>query len=290
MPKIFVKLYDAFYICRMIKFCRLLILVLFVAACQEETPPPVEAKESTETTARVPLIPYTVKAYHAHDVLSFTEGLTYYQDKLYESTGSPQDMPELKSVLGELDLKSGKITVRAELDRNKYFGEGIAFFQNKVYQLTYQTQTGFIYDASSFRQIKTFKYQNAEGWGMTTDSVNLIMSDGSSNLTYWNPENLQVVKTLAVTENGSLLSRLNELEFIRGYIYANVWTTHEVVKIDPATGKVVAKFDFNSLDAEVHTKYPQALEMNGLAYNPSTNRLMVTGKLWPTVYEIEAGF
>jgi glutamine cyclotransferase len=180
--------------------------------------------------------------------------------------------------------------VRAELDRNKYFGEGIAFFQNKVYQLTYQTQTGFIYDASSFRQIKTFKYQNAEGWGMTTDSVNLIMSDGSSNLTYWNPENLQVVKTLAVTENGSLLSRLNELEFIRGYIYANVWTTHEVVKIDPATGKVVAKFDFNSLDAEVHTKYPQALEMNGLAYNPSTNRLMVTGKLWPTVYEIEAGF
>ena len=118
MSKIFVKLYDAFYICRMIKFCRIFILVLFVAACQEETPPPVEPKESTETTARVPLIPYTVKAYHAHDVLSFTEGLTYYQDKLYESTGSPQDMPELKSVLGELDLKSGKITVRAELDRN----------------------------------------------------------------------------------------------------------------------------------------------------------------------------
>lgn len=260
-----------------------------LASCQDDVTnsgniAPEEKKEI------IPVLSYSVAAYHPHDKKSFTEGLVWHDEKLFESTGSPQDMPELRSVLGEVNLKSGEILVRAELDRKTYFGEGIVFLNDKVYQLTYQNQIGFVYDATTFKSLGTFRFNNAEGWGLTTDSTHLIMSDGSSNLNFLEPEKFNVVKTISVTENGELLSRLNELEYINGFIYANIWMTSVVVKIDPVSGKVLGKFDFASLDAEIRAKYPQALEMNGLAYNPKSNHLFVTGKLWPTIYEIEASF
>ena len=261
-----------------------------LASCQEEVSNPDNNLPQEEKKEIIPVLAYSVAAYHPHDTKLFTEGFVWHDEKLFESTGSPQDMPELRSVLGELNLKTGEIKVKAELDRKTYFGEGMVFLNNKVYQLTYQNQMGFVYDATTFKLLGTFRFNNAEGWGLTTDSTHLIMSDGSSNLTYLDPEKFSVVKTISVTENGELLSRLNELEYINGFIYANVWTTSLVVKIDPASGKVVGKFDFASLDAEIRAKYPQALEMNGLAYNPKSKHLFVTGKLWPTIYEIEASF
>lgn len=278
--------------CRTIKakWGMLFLFFTLVGACELKTSSTEETVETTEKKDIIPNIAFSVVGYYPHDTKSFTEGFVWHGEKLFESTGSPQDMPELRSVIGEMNLKTGKLDVKAELDRKTYFGEGMVFLKDKVYQLTYQNQMGFLYDAQSFRSLGSFRFTNAEGWGLTTDSIHLIMSDGTSNLTYLDPENFTVRKTISVTENDQLVSRLNELEFINGYIYANIWTTHSVVKIDPVSGKVIGKFDFSSLDAEVRAKYPQALEMNGLAYNPKSNHLFVTGKLWPTVYEIEAKF
>jgi glutamine cyclotransferase len=173
------------------------------------------------------------------------------------------------------------------LDREKYFGEGIVFLNNKIYQLTYQTKKGFVYDQKNFRKIGEFTYHSKEGWGMTTDGINLIMSDGTSTLTYLDPNSFQPVKTISVTNENGPVKKLNELEFIRGFIYANVYTTSTIIKIDPQTGKEAGKLDLGSLAAEAKIKYPSALEMNGIAYDSASQKVYVTGKLWPNIYEIE---
>ena len=168
---------------------------------------------------------------------------------------------------------------KCELDKTKYFGEGIAFLNNKLYQLTYKNHLGFIYDAKSFKQISTFSYFNAEGWSLTTDGINLIMSDGTANLTFISPDSLRPVKIIAVRENGALLEKVNELEYIKGFIYANVWQTNDLVKIDPSNGKVVGKLDLNSLALEAKYKNPNSDVMNGIAYDSTTDKIYITGKL-----------
>jgi len=161
------------------------------------------------------------------------------------------------------------------------------FFKDKLYQLTYKNQVGFIYDAKSLKQVGTFNYANSEGWGMTSDSTYIIMSDGSDKLTYLDPADMKPVKTLSVTENGEPRNNLNELEFINGYIYANIWMKNFIVKIDPASGKIVGKLDLSSLTLEATTKNPRADVLNGIAYDPTTDKVYVTGKLWPNIYQVE---
>jgi glutamine cyclotransferase len=230
-----------------------------------------------------------VAAAYPHDVNSYTEGLLVHEGKLYESTGSPEDMPDTRSLLGVLDLTNGKIDVKAEIDRN-LFGEGIVFLHDKLYQLTYKSQKGFVYDAKSFKKTGEFAFSSAEGWGMTTDGQQLIMSDGTNLLTWLDPVSFKVAKQIPVTENGSPVMRVNELEYIKGFIYANVYTTDRIIKIDPATGKVVGKLDLGSLTAEAKARNPGAMELNGIAYDSVANKVYVTGKMWSTIYEIKFSF
>ncbi len=261
-------------------------MLMLSLACNTDTSTPENSTPVAEKAVEIPNINYQVTAYHAHDVNSFTEGLLVHQGKVYESTGAPEDMPNANSLFGELDLKTGKINVKATLDKKIYFGEGITFMNGKVYQLTYTNKKGFIYDDKTFKKVGEFNYANTEGWGLTNDSVNLIMTDGTSNITYLDPTSLQATKTIAVTEQGAPVQYLNEIEWINGYLYANIYTSNTIVKINPQDGKVVGKLDLTSLKQEANTKHPNSLETNGIAYDKEKDKIYVTGKFWPTVYEI----
>lgn len=262
-----------------------ILLLLGLQSCQNGN----HAEKTTIVVQALstPVLSYYVTNNFPHDTTLFIEGFLFYQGKLFESTGSPLDMTSTRSLIGIQDLKTGKLDIKVELDRSKYFGEGIVILKNKLYQLSYKNQLGFVYDASTFKKLAEFKYANAEGWGLTTDSVSLIMSDGTDKLTFLDPEKLSPVKTISVTENGLPLDKLNELEFIKGFIYANVWGTNDIVKIDPATAKVVGKLDFNALALTEKNNNPGALEMNGIAYDPDNDKIYITGKLWANIYQIE---
>src|SRR6202011_1649106 len=168
--------------------------------------------------------------------------------------------------------KTGKINPKAELDRTKFFGEGICFLHDKVYQLTWKTKIGFIYDAKTFKKIGEFTIPVKEGWGMTTDGTNLIMSDGSSNISYVDPVTFRLVKVVGVTDNNGPISNINELELINGFLYANQWQTNYILKIDPSSGKVVGRMNLESLDNEARNKYPGAEVLNGIAYDSTTGK------------------
>jgi len=239
-----------------------------------------------ESASKIPIINYSVTRTFPHDTTLFTEGLLVHNGKLFESTGSPEELVNTKSLIGIINLSTGKIDKKVELDKKKYFGEGIVFLKNKLYQLTYKKQLGFIYDAESFKQVGTFNYSNLEGWSLTTNGVDLIMSDGTANLTFLSLDNLKPVKTITVTENGLPLKELNELEYIRGFIYANVWQTNYIIKIDPSNGKVVGKLDLNSLAVEAKYKNPNSDVMNGIAYDSTNDKIYITGKLWSNIYQI----
>ncbi len=266
----------------------IVITSLVTTSCEPDKPKPVVIDQPiVADEPPVPEIQFTVVNKYPHDVTSFTEGFLFHDNKLFESTGATRELPQTRSLFGVVDLKTGKIAVKAELDRNIYFGEGMVILKGKVYQVTYKNQMGFVYDAKTFKNIDTVSYTNKEGWGLTTDGKSIIMSDGSSYLTYFDPDSFAVTKVLSVKEGNYDLIYLNELEYIHGYIYANIYTTNNIVKIDPATGKVVAKIDLSSLSKESKIQNPNALEMNGIAYDSISNKIMVTGKLWPTIYEIK---
>jgi glutamine cyclotransferase len=241
---------------------------------------------TNNTPKETPSINWEVVSTYPHDTNSFTEGFLVHKGELFESTGASEDLPQTRSLFGKVDLSTGKINVKVEIDKKKYFGEGITFLNGKVFQLTYKTKIGFVYDASTFKKIGEFTFPSKEGWGLTTDGRSLIMSDGTNTLTYLDPNSFQVIKTIGVSENGYAKDYLNELEIINGYIYANIWTTNIIVKIDPGNGKIIGKLDLTSLATESKGIYSGTLEMNGIAYDSTTNKVYVTGKLWPKIYEI----
>ena len=238
----------------------------------------------------IPTIDYVYIKSYPHDTTSFTEGLLMHNGDLFESTGSPIELPWTKSLFGIVDLSTGKIDTKVKLDRVKYFGEGITFLNGKVFQLTYKTKVGFIYNATTFKKIGEFALPGKEGWGLTTDGTNLIMTDGTNLLTYIDPNTLQVIKAIPVSENGYVKDNLNELEYIKGYIYANIWMTNAIVKINPADGKVIGTLDLTSLTNEAKNIYSGSLEMNGIAYDSEKDKVFVTGKLWPRIYEIKFNY
>ena len=230
------------------------------------------------------LVSYQVLNQFPHDTLSFTEGLTFFNGQLFESTGAPDEPVTNNTWVGPLDLKTGRGQKKIDMGKS-YFGEGITFFNGKVYQLTYKSKKGFVYDAKTFKRLRDFSY-NSEGWGLTNDGKNLIMSIGSSNLYYLDPDSLGFVKMLAVQDNNGYASNINELEYIDGYIYANQWLTPYILKIDPKTGYVVAKLDLSPITNEIKIKYPNAEEMNGIAYDSSSKKIYITGKKWPFIYQL----
>lgn len=246
-----------------------------------------EGNQVKASSSTIPVINYAVTKFFPHDINLYTEGLLVHDGKLFESTGAPDELPQTRSLIGIIDLATGKMDVKVEIDRKKYFGEGIVIVNNKLYQLTYTNQIGFIYDLQSFKRIGQFKYANEQGWSLTSNGKEIIMSDGTDQLTFFDTASLKAVRTLAVTENGKPVDKLNELEYIKGFIYANVFMTGFIVKIDPSNGKVVGRLDFTSLEFEAKNKNPDADVLNGIAYDSATEKIYVTGKLWPNIYQIE---
>ena len=264
-----------------LSFCSIILL----NSCTDNSRNSETAKPAS--IPATPLINYAVTHYFPHDTTLFTEGFSFYDGQLFESTGSPEELPQTRSLIGISDLPTGKFTSKIEIDKSIYFGEGIVFLNNKLYQLTYKNQVGFIYDAKTFKQLGEFKYSNIEGWGLTTDGTYLIMSDGTNKLTYREPVTFKPTKTVNVTEKEHPIDKLNELEFIKGFIYANIWMSNFIVKIDPASGNVVGKFDLSSLTNEAKRIHPNADVLNGIAYDATSDKIYVTGKMWSNIYQIQ---
>ncbi len=254
----------------------LTILALLTAcggrATRAGQPAPAEAKPPVEYTYRV------VKAF-PHSRESYTQGLYWADGELWEGTG------ELgHSKLQRLDTASGRATVVASLPRTE-FGEGIALHDGRIYQLTWQSNTAHVYDAATGRPLRDFRYPG-EGWGLTSDGERLYMTDGSSTLYTVDPETFRRTGRKTVTCEGRPVVLLNELEWIEGRIWANVYTTDRIVVIDPATGVVEAIVDLAGLLPAEETDYTTDV-LNGIAYDPDAKRIFVTGKRWPKLYEIE---
>jgi glutamine cyclotransferase len=247
-----------------------LILIAFLFSC---------GKDNKERAADPEPIPYKLKMRWKHDTQAWTQGLLVHQGELFESTGQKE------SYIGIVDIKTGKPQKKVVLD-DKYFGEGIAILNNKIFQLTWTSRVGFVYDLKTFEKIREFKYAT-EGWGLTHDNHHLIMSDGTEKLIYLDTATLQPVKTIQVKDKNGLVTQLNELEFMDGFILANQWNTNRIVKIDPATGMVVGALDLTPLVQEAKMDNPRADVLNGIAYHPTTKLLIVTGKLWPSTYVLQ---
>ncbi len=232
------------------------IVALILSACKDSTSS--EDKNSATDTPAVssetPVITYTILNALPHDKDSYTEGLLMHDGKLFESSGAPQENDKTRSIVGIVDPSTGNIAVKAELDRKTYFGEGITILHNKLYQLTWTNKKGFIYDLKTFKKIGEFSFPSKEGWGMTTDGTSLIMSDGSSNLTFLDPLTFKTNRIVGVTDNNGPVGNINELEYVNGTILANIYQTPYIIRIDPNTGKVLGKADFSNLVNELKIK------------------------------------
>ncbi|MES2692032.1 MAG: glutaminyl-peptide cyclotransferase, partial [Verrucomicrobiota bacterium] len=213
-----------------------------------------------------------------HDRGAFTQGLVFYRGSLIESTGLNG-----QSSLRELELETGKVRKRVDVPA-AYFAEGATVLGDRAYQLTWQNKKGFIYDADTFQLQKEFAYEG-EGWGLTTDGHSLILSDGTARIRFLDPTTFAVTKTIEVTAAGKPVPHLNEIEFIQGEIFANVWQTDHVMRIDPATGIVRGIVDFSGL-LPAHERAQDTDVLNGIAYDAASDRLIVTGKKWPRLYEV----
>ncbi len=226
----------------------------------------------------VPKYGYEIVNTWPHDRDAYTQGLVFHEGKLLESTGQ-----EGRSSLRLVEPETGKVLKKINVPR-PYFAEGITFFKGKIYQLTWQHQLGFIYDPESFEKLGEFSYRS-EGWGLTNDGSSLIMSDGTNRIRFLDPDNFQVKKTISVLDGRSAVSSINELEYVHGEIYANIWHEERVARIEPQTGRVLGWIDLMGLRALSDANHNEAV-LNGIAYDESNDRLFVTGKLWPKLFEI----
>ena len=219
---------------------------------------------------------YEVKNTYPHDKNAFTQGLFYDNGRLFEGTGQ-----EGYSSLREVELKTGKVLRQANLAPN-LFGEGITLYDDMIYQVTWTSKVGFVYEKSTFKQLRKFNY-NTEAWGLTTVGDKLAMSDGSNLIYFIEPKTFTVVSTIEVYDNEKQVRNINEMEYINGEIWANIWMTNQIVRIDVNSGKVTGYIDLSGLISDVNT---QEDVLNGIAYDAQGKRLFVTGKNWPKLFEI----
>lgn len=271
------------YFCLMKKLYHLSLAIglVFIISCNNASNSNGEESTGSTTNAAMAVSGHSIVASHPHDTSSFTEGILLYKGNLYESTGNYGS-----SKLLQIDMKTGKAVKSIPL-AEKYFGEGLTILHDTMYQLTWKEHTVFVYDVNTFIKIKEFTNLNPEGWGLTNDGKNLIASDGSSNLYFYDPATFRLLRTQGVTENGSPIGSVNELEYIDGYIYANQWQMNYIYKIDPNSGQVVAKYDFSDLIKQVQSSDPHADVLNGIAYDATTKKIYVTGKNWSQLYEVQ---
>ena len=219
-----------------------------------------------------------VKTY-PHDRAAFTQGLEYRDGFLWEGTGLVG-----RSTLRKVKLETGQVLQSFDLPQ-PFFGEGITVLPQQVLQLTWQSQTGFVYDKTNFRVVKSFSYPG-EGWGMTNDGKQVYMSDGTAQIRVWDPISLKEIRRINVSDMGKPITQLNELEFVHGEIWANVWQTDRLARISPADGRVLGWVDLTDILPKAERTNSDAV-LNGVAYDAVTDRIFVTGKLWPKLFEIK---
>lgn len=271
-----------------IKGWLLVAVTLVAAACNNNSSAPA-ASDSNPAGASIvvpSVISYDIVNEYPHDPAAFTEGLEYKDGILYESTGQYGS-----SDIRKVDLKTGKVLASQKMD-SRYFGEGLTVLNGKIYQLTYREGKGFVYNPNTLKQEGTFAFYTPEGWGMTNNGAQLIYDDGGNILHFADPNTFKEVKQLHVTDEHGPVNEINELEMIRGYIYANQWRTDNILKIDTNTGKVVGRADLSALRQRAgippisrNPKGPEAL--NGIAYDATGNRIFITGKNWPKLLEVK---
>jgi glutaminyl-peptide cyclotransferase len=236
---------------------------------------------ATAAASDVPVYGYTVTHAWPHDTGAYTEGLFYLDGYLYEGTGNVG-----QSFVRKVELRSGKVLQQTATPGPGFFGEGIVAWKDRLIELTWRGQQGFVFDLATLKPLARFSYPG-EGWGLTSDGKHLLMSDGTATLRLLDPETLRQVGHIDVTADGEPLANLNELEWVQGQIYANVWLTRRIARIDPASGKVVGWIDLGGLGPRPEdTPDPDNDVLNGIAYDAAGDRLFVTGKRWPQVYEI----
>ncbi len=268
------------------KYMFFLFAVLLSASCSNGNGQKDEADTTTATVPPPARLSYTLLKVYPHDTTAYTQGLQYVDGFLYEGTGNPDRIKD-RSKLRKVDYTTGKILKETSIP-GTLFGEGITVLNNKIYQLTWTEKKGYIYQFPDFKLLKEFSFELTEGWGITNNGKELIVSDGSSNIYFWDPETLKETRRISVQDNNGLRNMLNELEFINGSIYANVYETDEILKIDPATGNVTGSLDFSDLRKNFpEINDPHCDYFNGIAWDSSSNKLFVTGKYWPKLFEIK---
>lgn len=269
----------------------LLILMSFLVSCRSETapvatpgtPPAAESKKNAPATTPggLPIWTYEIVNTYPHDTSAYTQGLVWHDGFLYESAGQYG-----RSSLRKVELETGKVLKRTEVPA-EYFAEGLALLKGRLFQLTWQEHKGFVYDLNTFNKTGEFTYEG-EGWGLTQDGKSLILSDGSNQLRFLDPQTFRVERAINVFEDNDSsrpLREINELEYIRGEIYANVWQTDKIIRIDPKTGKLLGVIDMSGI---LPGKRADEVDdvLNGIAFDERNQRLFVTGKRWPKLFEI----
>ena len=251
------------------------------AACSSDKVPPADTATvaAVATGARTPTYSYEIVATYPHDTGAYTEGLLWHEGRLFESTGQPGE-----SNIREVDLKTGRVLRKHDIDA-KYFGEGIIIFGDKMFELTWKDQIGFIYDWKTFKQVSAFHYEG-QGWALTTDGQSFIMSNGSSVLAFRDPATFKVTSAITVTDHDVPVEKLNELEWIKGEIWANVWESDQIARIDPTNGHVLGWIDLKGILAPADRRGKEDV-LNGIAYDDKNDRIFVTGKYWSKLFEIK---
>lgn len=260
-------------------------LIIF-AACSDHVDNAKNVPQPKESTGNagslssrgVPISSYEIINTWPHDPAAYTQGLEFYQGALYESTGLNGS-----SSLRKVDLETGKVLQQRNLP-SEYFGEGITVLHGKIYQLTWKNEKGFIYEVNTFQPVGKFSY-TGEGWGLTHNPQSLIMSDGTNEIRFLDPQTFKTTRTISVFSDQRPLMNLNELEYIHGEIFANVYETNYLVRIDPASGKVLGWIDLTGL-LSPEDRRRQVDVLNGIAYDEKNDRLVVTGKWWPKLFQI----
>lgn len=233
----------------------------------------------TAAYAQTPVFTYHIVHVYPHDRTAFTQGLEFHDGYLYEGTGLKGH-----STLRKEKLETGQVLQKIDL-APEYFGEGITVINGRIVQLTYQTQVGFVYDRASFRRLSQFTYPG-EGWGLANDGKTIYMSDGTAQIRFWDPHTLKELRRVTVRDNGKPVDNLNELEWVRGELYANIWQQDRIARISPEDGRIIAWIDMRGLLKQEDMAEPVDV-LNGIAYDSARDRLFVTGKLWPKLFEIK---
>jgi glutaminyl-peptide cyclotransferase len=264
----------------------LLLAVFLLASCSGAQPNPNNKPVNANAAkSSIPLFTYDIVKAYPHDPSAFTQGLVFQDGAFYEGTGG-RGSDTFHSSLRKVELDTGKVLQKHDL-APEYFGEGISIVGDKIYQITWREHTAFVYGVSDFKPQKEFKY-SGEGWGLTTDGSLLYMSDGTHVIRVVDPATFETLRTVVVNdEKGQPVMQINELEWVKGEIWANIWQTGTIVRIDPTNGKLLGRIDLEAVVKQEQADNEDADVLNGIAYDSANDRLFVTGKLWKRLFEVK---